>query len=146
MPTEVLTAIISGAVTLITSLSASILVFKSNTKQIEASQKKSQEEQIQKQNEKIEQFSNSLNETLEEHKETYIKEINSICNAVAEVKATQQNSAALMELRFEHMTKQFEDMKVEVREHNNFARRMPVVEEQIKVANHRIEDLEKKVN
>ena len=31
----------------------------------------------------------------------------------------------------------------EVREHNNFARRMPVVEEQIKVANHRIADLEK---
>lgn len=31
----------------------------------------------------------------------------------------------------------------EVREHNNFARRMPVVEEQIKVANHRIEDLER---
>lgn len=33
----------------------------------------------------------------------------------------------------------------EVREHNNFAKRMPVVEEQIKVINHRIEDLEKKV-
>lgn len=32
----------------------------------------------------------------------------------------------------------------EVREHNNFARRMPVVEEQIKVINHRLEDLEKK--
>ena len=32
----------------------------------------------------------------------------------------------------------------EVREHNNFAKRMPVVEEQIKVINHRIEDLEKK--
>lgn len=31
----------------------------------------------------------------------------------------------------------------EVREHNNFAKRMPVVEEQIKVANHRIDDLEK---
>ena len=31
----------------------------------------------------------------------------------------------------------------EVREHNGFARRMPVVEEQIKVANHRISDLEK---
>ena len=36
--------------------------------------------------------------------------------------------------------KQLED---EVRMHNKFARRMPVVEEQIKVANHRIEDLEK---
>lgn len=30
----------------------------------------------------------------------------------------------------------------EVREHNNFARRMPVVEEQIKAINHRIKDLE----
>ncbi len=30
----------------------------------------------------------------------------------------------------------------EVRTHNNFAQRMPVVEEQIKVINHRIEDLE----
>lgn len=35
-----------------------------------------------------------------------------------------------------------EELTREVREHNNFARRMPVVEEQIKVANHRIADLE----
>jgi TolA-binding protein len=32
----------------------------------------------------------------------------------------------------------------EVREHNNFARRVPVMEEQIKVMNHRIKDLEGK--
>lgn len=31
----------------------------------------------------------------------------------------------------------------EVRAHNNFAQRLPVVEEQIKVINHRIDDLEK---
>ena len=31
----------------------------------------------------------------------------------------------------------------EVREHNNFAKRVPVLEEQMKVANHRIDDLEK---
>ena len=30
----------------------------------------------------------------------------------------------------------------EVREHNGFARRMPVVEEQIRVINHRLSDLE----
>ena len=35
-----------------------------------------------------------------------------------------------------------EELTREVREHNNFARRMPVVEEQIKVINHRIKDLE----
>nr|DAZ57971.1 MAG TPA: hypothetical protein [Caudoviricetes sp.] len=35
-----------------------------------------------------------------------------------------------------------EELSREVREHNNFAKRMPVVEEQIKVINHRISDLE----
>lgn len=37
-----------------------------------------------------------------------------------------------------------DELTREVREHNNFARRMPVVEEQIKVINHRIADLEQK--
>ncbi len=36
-----------------------------------------------------------------------------------------------------------EELTREVREHNNFAKRVPVLEEQIKVANHRIDDLEK---
>lgn len=35
-----------------------------------------------------------------------------------------------------------EELTREVREHNNFARRVPVVEEQIKVINHRLQDLE----
>ena len=35
-----------------------------------------------------------------------------------------------------------EELTREVREHNHFAKRMPVVEEQIKVINHRLADLE----
>lgn len=35
-----------------------------------------------------------------------------------------------------------EELTREVREHNGFARRMPVVEEKISVINHRIDDLE----
>ena len=42
---------------------------------------------------------------------------------------------AVMETKVEALTR-------EVREHNNFAKRMPVVEEKIKVINHRIDDLE----
>ena len=42
---------------------------------------------------------------------------------------------AVTEARLEELTR-------EVRAHNNFARRMPVVEEQIKVINHRLQDLE----
>lgn len=44
-------------------------------------------------------------------------------------------SQAVMETKVIELTR-------EVREHNNFAKRMPVVEEQLKVVNHRIEDLE----
>ena len=36
-----------------------------------------------------------------------------------------------------------EELTREVREHNNFAKRVPVIEEQMKVVNHRVEDLEK---
>ena len=43
---------------------------------------------------------------------------------------------AIVDTRLEELTR-------EVREHNNFAKRMPVVEEQIKVLNHRVDDLEK---
>ena len=40
------------------------------------------------------------------------------------------------------MDNKLEELTREVLEHNNFAKRMPVVEEQIKVINHRISDLE----
>ena len=33
----------------------------------------------------------------------------------------------------------------EVREHNNFAKRMPIVEEKIKIINHRIECMEERI-
>ena len=46
-----------------------------------------------------------------------------------------QKSQAVTETRLDELTR-------EVREHNNFARRVPVLEEQMKVANHRIDDLE----
>lgn len=36
-----------------------------------------------------------------------------------------------------------EELTREVREHNNFAKRVPVLEEQMKVVNHRVGDLEK---
>lgn len=43
------------------------------------------------------------------------------------------------------MTYRIEQLEKKVERHNNFAERMPVIEEQIKVINHRLEDLEKGV-
>ena len=50
-----------------------------------------------------------------------------------------QKSQAVTDTKLEELTR-------EVREHNNFARRIPVLEEQIKVVNHRIADLEHNTN
>ncbi len=47
-----------------------------------------------------------------------------------------QTSQAVTDTKIDELTR-------EVREHNGFARRMPVVEEQIKVINHRLTDLER---
>ena len=55
---------------------------------------------------------------------------------LAGVLIANSRAAAVTETKLEELTR-------EVRQHNNFARRMPVVEEQIKVINHRITDLER---
>ena len=46
-----------------------------------------------------------------------------------------QLSQAVTETKLEELTR-------EVREHNNYAVRVPILEEQMRVANHRIKDLE----
>ena len=55
--------------------------------------------------------------------------------AVSKSEEAIRTSQAITDTKIDELTR-------EVREHNNFARRMPVVEEQIKVINHRIDDLE----
>ena len=57
------------------------------------------------------------------------------CVTLAGVLIANSKAQAVTDARLAELTR-------EVREHNNFARRMPVVEEQIKVINRRIEDLE----
>ena len=49
--------------------------------------------------------------------------------------ASVQTAQAVTDTKIEALTES-------VKEHNNYAKRMPVVEEQIKVLNHRVADLE----
>ena len=60
-----------------------------------------------------------------------------ITSAVTLVGVYFQNSktTAIIQTKLEQLSK-------EVSKHNNFAEKIPVIEEQIKVANHRIDDLE----
>ena len=60
--------------------------------------------------------------------------------STATISAVEQKleiAQAVTETKLENLTR-------EVREHNGFARRMPVLEEKLAVANHRIDDLEHK--
>lgn len=65
--------------------------------------------------------------------------IGTVMSVHASSKKTDENlrtNQAVTDTKLEELTR-------EVRAHNNFAQRMPVVEEQIKVINHRLSDLEK---
>lgn len=44
------------------------------------------------------------------------------------------------------INEKIDNLKKEVAKHNSFAERMPIVEEQIKIINHRVDDLEKKIS
>ena len=67
--------------------------------------------------------------------ETLLASVITGCITLIGVLIANGKTQAVLETRVEELTR-------EVREHNHFARRMPVVEEQVKVINHRLEDLE----
>ena len=69
--------------------------------------------------------------------ETVIAAVISGAVTLLGVLAANSKNQAVTDTKLEELTR-------EVREHNNFARRVPVMEEQMKVANHRIQDLEDK--
>lgn len=66
----------------------------------------------------------------------------SLAGVVVTCLATAKKTERAQEVAQAVMRTEITELTREVRTHNNFAQRMPVVEEQIKVINHRIDDLE----
>ena len=66
----------------------------------------------------------------------------SLAGVVITCLATAKKNEAAMKVSQAVTETKLEELTREVRLHNNFAQRMPVVEEQIKVINHRLTDLE----
>lgn len=61
---------------------------------------------------------------------------------ILSVWASSRKQAEEFKIEQAKMTTKIEELTREVREHNGFAQRMPVVEEQIKSINHRLKNLE----
>ena len=66
----------------------------------------------------------------------------SLCGVVITCLATARKSEHALQVAQAVTDTKIEELTREVRTHNHFAQRMPVVEEQIKVINHRLRDLE----
>jgi len=67
----------------------------------------------------------------------------SLAGVVVTCLATSKKNENAMKISQAVTDTKIEELTREVRLHNGFARRMPVVEEQIKVINHRLTDLER---
>lgn len=67
----------------------------------------------------------------------------SLIGVIVSNNRTAQSMDAKLDKQQAIMDTKLEELTREVRAHNNFAQRVPVMEEQIKVINHRIADLEK---
>lgn len=66
-----------------------------------------------------------------------------IVSAVISARATGNDVQKKMEVQMAVTDTKLDELTREVRKHNNFAERVPVLEEKVSVANHRIDDLEK---
>ena len=66
----------------------------------------------------------------------------SLCGVVITCLATARKSERAAAIAQAVTDIKLDELTREVRQHNDFAKRMPVMEEQIRVINHRIEDLE----
>lgn len=66
----------------------------------------------------------------------------SLIGVVITCMATAKKNETAMKVSQAVTDTKIDELTREVRKHNNFAQRMPVVEEQIKVINNRIKDLE----
>ena len=74
-----------------------------------------------------------------------ISGIVTIFTVLISAKSTRSQIEHKLETNDAIQSERIENLRKEVEKHNKFAERLPVIEEQIKVANHRIDDLEHKV-
>lgn len=139
------TQIIIALLTVVGTVTGSVLVYKGQIKQLEASQKASQKEQLG-------ELKKELTSKLDEHRKEYLEGIADVKNSIentnakmTDLKSEYQTSIATINLSLSNLTKQVE-------KHNSVVERTYVVETDVavlknreSVSEHRIEDLERKV-
>ena len=117
---EIIVALISGAVSLIVAIGTWHMTARSD-------RRKSEER---------------LKAMFDEHKDTTAKEIRMITDTLTSVNANIQQQIAILDLKMDELSKRVEKHNQVVERTYKLEQSTAVQDEQIKVANHRIEDLE----
>ena len=91
----------------------------------------------------------TITESLNANRNEYLEGIASVKESINEInicvgsmQQSMNSQWALFDLRIQHLTEKVSQLETSVSSHNNFAQRLPVLEEKVNVANHRISDLE----
>ena len=133
METAIIVAIISGVVALV----GSILTFIVSMKQIQNKQREEQAKQI-------EQLRTDLTKKLEEHRTEYINGISEVKDKISDMKTAYQQTSTVMGLKIDALEKKQDVHNSLISRMYEVEKRTDLQEEMIKVANHRIQDLESK--
>lgn len=95
-------------------------------------------------NKQLDKFKEEIMKTLADHRKEYLDGIEDVKDSVTDMKAVYQQNTAIVELKIESLEKKQDAHNNVITRVFNLEAQQKLVDEQIKVANHRIEDLEKK--
>lgn len=133
MDSTVVVAGITGAVTLITSLTTSILANSQSNKKLKAEQDKNISNQM-----------NELKSHLDESRDLYMSKISDVQGEIAELKHKQELNQQSLEMQITTLSDRVEKHNSVVERTYKAEQDIVLLKEQVKVANHRIEDVEKR--
>lgn len=135
----VLPSIITGAVTALGTILGYIKATKENKRKAEEAHNKA-----------LEEFRSDINNKLEEHKTQYLMEIESVKQAVRQnndtikaISAENREFQSVIKVEIKTLSDKQEKHNKVIERTYNLEERTSVIEEKVRVANHRIEDLEK---
>lgn len=132
MDSTIVVAIITGAVTLITSLTTSILANAQNNKKLKADQDASISTQM-----------SSLKSHMDESRDIYMQQIAAVQGEISELKHKQELNQQSLEMQITTLSDRVEKHNSVVERTYALEKATTVLDQAVKVANHRIEDLEK---
>lgn len=134
MSEAIIVALISAFVSIVGSVTA-----------VMATQKVKKDKMMEEQQKANEELKNEVKETLKAHREEYISKISAVEKSISKMETVYEKETAVISLKISDLQKSQDKHNSVIERTYKLEQKTAVQEEMIKVANHRIEDLERDV-